>query len=60
MKTHTSKGEVTETFKINGGDSFNSILDKITKSDLGVSAFYDEYSDKVTLTRTETGDFNHK
>lgn len=60
MKTYTSESPagVTENIKINGGDSFSSVLDKISKSELGVSAFYDEYSDKVTLTRTETGNFN--
>ncbi|WP_066290413.1 flagellar filament capping protein FliD [Bacillus sp. FJAT-29937] len=58
MSSHTSKGQVTESFKINAGDSFNSVLDKISKSGLGVNAFYDEYADKVTVTRTETGDYN--
>lgn len=58
MSSHTSKGQVTESFKINAGNSFNSVLDKISKSGLGVNAFYDEYADKVTVTRTETGDYN--
>ncbi|UII55608.1 flagellar filament capping protein FliD [Cytobacillus spongiae] len=58
IKTHTSKGEVTESFKINGGDSFSTILSKISNSKLGISAFYDEYSDKVTMTRKETGDYH--
>lgn len=58
MTSHTSKGPVEETFKINAGDSFDATLTKISKSDLGITAFYDEYADKVTVTRTETGDFN--
>ncbi|GLB60183.1 flagellar filament capping protein FliD [Cytobacillus sp. NCCP-133] len=58
MTSHTSKGQVTETFNYKAGDSFDSILTKISKSDLGVTAFYDEYADKVTFTRTETGDYN--
>ncbi|KAF0825135.1 flagellar filament capping protein FliD [Cytobacillus firmus] len=58
MTSHTSKGQVTETFNFKAGDSFESILTKISKSDLGVTAFYDEYADKVTMTRTETGDYN--
>ncbi|EWG11505.1 flagellar filament capping protein FliD [Cytobacillus firmus] len=58
MTSHTSKGPVEEKFKFNAGDSFESILTKISKSDLGVTAFYDEYADKVTVTRTETGDYN--
>ncbi|MFE4522570.1 flagellar filament capping protein FliD [Cytobacillus firmus] len=58
MTSHTSKGQVTETFNFKAGDSFESILTKISKSDLGVAAFYDEYADKVTMTRTETGDYN--
>lgn len=58
MKTHTSKGEVQESIKINGADSLSTVISRINSSGLGVSAFYDEYSDKVTMTRTETGDFN--
>lgn len=39
-------------------DTLNSVLKKITDSDLGVRAFYDSTSDKVVLERTVTGDFN--
>lgn len=58
MKTSTSKGDVQESIKINGGDSLTSVLSKLSKSELGINAFYDEYADKVTVTRKETGDFN--
>ncbi len=58
LKTSTSKGDVSENFLIQGNESLNNVIDKVNKSDVGVSMLYDSFSDKVTLTRTETGDFN--
>ncbi|MEK5444498.1 flagellar hook-associated protein 2 [Fredinandcohnia sp. FSL W7-1320] len=47
------------TFEIDPSkDTLNTVLKKITDSDLGVRAFYDSTSDKVVLERTVTGDFN--
>jgi len=56
--SHTSKGQVNERFLVQGSESLNSVLSKISSSTAGVSAFYDTFSDRVTLTRKETGDFN--
>lgn len=58
LSAHTSKGQVNQRFLIQGSESLNSTLNKITSSNVGVSAFYDEYTDRVTLTRKETGNFN--
>jgi flagellar hook-associated protein 2 len=58
MSTNTSKGPVTEKFGVQGSDSLNQVLQKVSNSTLGVSAFYDNFSDKVSLTRTETGNFS--
>ncbi|MFD2214819.1 flagellar filament capping protein FliD [Metabacillus endolithicus] len=58
LGAHTSKGEVNERFLIQGSESLNSVLSKISSSNAGVSAFYDSQTDRVTLTRKETGDFN--
>lgn len=58
MGTHTSKGQVNETFLVQGTESLNSVFSKINSSELGVTAFYDSFTDQVTLTRKETGNFN--
>jgi flagellar hook-associated protein 2 len=56
--SHTSKGQVSERFLIQGSDSLNSVLSKISSSEAGISAYYDSFKDQVTLTRKETGNFN--
>ncbi|MCI1858759.1 MAG: flagellar filament capping protein FliD [Sporolactobacillus sp.] len=38
--------------------SIDEIMSAISSSGVGVSAFYDESTGKVSLTRTEAGDFN--
>lgn len=48
----------TKDFSFDPSASFNSILTSITQSSVGVSAFYDPGTQKVSLTRTETGDMN--
>lgn len=45
-------------FTFDPSASLNSILTSITQSSVGVSAFYDPGTQKVSLTRTETGDMN--
>ncbi|MFJ8266903.1 flagellar filament capping protein FliD [Peribacillus asahii] len=60
LQTSTSKGDVSENFLIQGSDSLNNVISKVNSSNVGVSMMYDSFSDKVTLTRTETGDFNTK
>jgi flagellar hook-associated protein 2 len=56
--THTSTGEQHETFLVQGNESINSLSSRVNASKVGVSMFYDTYSKQLTLTRTETGDFN--
>ncbi|PKG26907.1 flagellar hook protein [Cytobacillus horneckiae] len=58
LTTHTSKGIVNESFKFDGRDSLTTVTNKINSSNLGINMFYDEHSDKMTMSRTETGDFN--
>ncbi|MDQ0231464.1 flagellar filament capping protein FliD [Metabacillus malikii] len=57
--SHTSKGLVNERILVQDTESLNTALNKINSSNVGLSAFYDEYKDQVTLTRKETGDFNN-
>jgi flagellar hook-associated protein 2 len=58
LGAHTSKGETSETFIVQGNQSLNQVMDKVNKSDVGLSMMYDSFKDQVTLTRTETGNFN--
>ena len=58
IKTYTADGEKLENFLIQGSDSLNSVINKVNGSDVGVNMFYDSFSDQMTLTRTETGNFN--
>lgn len=58
LTTHTSKGQIDEKFLIQGSESLHSVMSKVNNSKLGVTMFYDSYSDKVTMTRKETGVYN--
>ncbi|KIL49945.1 flagellar filament capping protein FliD [Jeotgalibacillus soli] len=58
MTVHQENGPVQKTFKFNAGVTFNSVISQINNSGIGVSMFYDSTMDKVSITRTETGDFN--
>jgi flagellar hook-associated protein 2 len=45
-----------QTFSIDPStESLNDILKKINDSDLGVTAFYDEFSDKISISTNHTG-----
>ncbi|MDX8044633.1 flagellar filament capping protein FliD [Gracilibacillus sp. S3-1-1] len=54
---NTSKGETHETFIITGDETLNQVVNKVNNADIGVSMMYDSFSDRVSLRRTETGDF---
>ncbi|MEK4968379.1 flagellar filament capping protein FliD [Cytobacillus sp. FSL R7-0696] len=58
MSTFNETGEVSQTFTFDARDSLTTVIDKVNKSSLGVNMFYDQHSDKVTIARTSTGDFN--
>ncbi|WP_245835798.1 flagellar filament capping protein FliD [Virgibacillus ndiopensis] len=55
---HTKDGFKDEVFNIKGSQSFNSLLSEVNQADNGVSMFYDEMTGQMSLTRTETGNFN--
>ncbi|MFL0364988.1 flagellar filament capping protein FliD [Pseudobacillus sp. 179-B 2D1 NHS] len=55
---HTSKGERHESFLISGSESLNSVVNEVNSSSAGVNMFFDKQTGKMSLTRTETGDFN--
>jgi flagellar hook-associated protein 2 len=54
----TSKGEIKENFLVQGSDSLNTVINKVNSSSVGVNVFYDSFSGKMSLVRTETGKFN--
>ncbi|MFD2679330.1 flagellar filament capping protein FliD [Bacillus seohaeanensis] len=58
LTTHNEDGQLKENFFIQGDDSLNAVIDKVNSSDVGVTMFYDSFADQVSLTRSETGDFN--
>ncbi|THE12353.1 flagellar hook protein [Bacillus timonensis] len=59
LETFNEKGEsVKEKFSVEGSSSFSSIINRISSSAAGVNAFYDDFTGQVTLTRSQTGDFN--
>ncbi|MGI8385387.1 flagellar filament capping protein FliD [Robertmurraya sp. P23] len=47
-----------ENFNISGTESLNSVITKVNSANVGVTMFYDVNSDRMTLTRKETGNFN--
>jgi flagellar hook-associated protein 2 len=59
ITTYDSSGQaVTEKFGVQGNESLNTVINRVNNSKAGVTMFYDSFSDKVTLTRKETGNFN--
>ncbi|WP_235848341.1 flagellar filament capping protein FliD [Litchfieldia alkalitelluris] len=58
LDTSTSTGAKHESFILQGNESLDSMISKVNNSAVGVTAFYDSTSDKMTLTRKETGHFD--
>ncbi|WP_018660721.1 flagellar filament capping protein FliD [Heyndrickxia acidiproducens] len=48
----------TANFYIKESDSLNDVISDVNHSGIGVTMYYDENADKVSLTRKVTGDFN--
>ncbi|RKL68372.1 flagellar capping protein [Salipaludibacillus neizhouensis] len=49
---------VTNSFSFDGADTLNGVLSEINNSELGVQAFFDEHSGKISMSRTEVGVYN--
>jgi flagellar hook-associated protein 2 len=59
ITTPDDKGNmVNHDFQFDLTASLNDILNAINKSDAGVSAFYDDATGKVAISRSKTGDYN--
>ncbi len=60
MTTFNQQGEVVdETFLFDGTASMEDIMSKINTSKLGVTAFYDEQSNTMMMTKREAGTFRN-
>lgn len=57
ITTQTSKGSIKENFIISATESLNQVMNKVNTSNAGVTMFYDSYSDQISITRNETGDY---
>ncbi|CAM3555302.1 hypothetical protein GCM10009865_11200 [Aeromicrobium ponti] len=58
VDTSTSKGDRHDSFLISGSETLNNVINKVNASSAGVSMFFDRVTGQMTMTRTETGDFN--
>lgn len=59
MTTYDENSDaVPKDFSFDENDSLNDVLEGINSSKLGVQAFYDANSRRVSISRTETGVFN--
>ncbi|MBU8906012.1 flagellar hook-associated protein 2 [Desertibacillus haloalkaliphilus] len=58
ITTYTSDGKVEESFTFDGSATLNDVIEEVNGSDLGVNMMYDSFTDQVSITRTETGNFN--
>lgn len=58
LDTSTSNGQKHENFLVQGNESLNSVINRVNSSPVGVTMFYDSVTDRMTITRKETGDFN--
>ncbi|WP_404404888.1 flagellar filament capping protein FliD [Jeotgalibacillus malaysiensis] len=58
LTTHSSKGEITESFLFTSDQTLNSVFEQVNKSSLGLSMFMDTQTNQVSMMRTETGSYN--
>lgn len=59
ISTHNQDGDnVDRTFNFSSDVSLNTIMSSISQSDIGVNAFYDSETRRVSMTRTDTGKMN--
>ncbi|EZH66409.1 hypothetical protein DH09_10780 [Bacillaceae bacterium JMAK1] len=59
MSTFDANGkQQTHTMFITDSDSLRSVMNNFNNSPVGVTMFYDEHTNSVSVSRTETGVFN--
>jgi len=59
MTTFNAQGEeVTSKFVFTDDQSLNDVIKQMNDSDAGINVFYDEFSDRLSVSRKQTGNFN--
>lgn len=59
IKTYNKNGEeVSRTFEFNETSNMNDVISAINGSDLGVTAFYDDFKGGLVIAKREAGNFN--
>lgn len=58
LGAHTSDGPKEELFFIQASDSVNDFVKDVNDADTGVRMFFDDFTGQVSVSRTETGNFN--
>ncbi|WP_102344873.1 flagellar filament capping protein FliD [Bacillus sp. Marseille-P3661] len=51
--------EMKQSFSFDGSESLNDFFYKINTSMIGVNVYYDEFTDVLSVSRKETGNFNN-
>lgn len=60
IKTYTStsgSSQIEEKFLVESSNSLNQVINTVNDSKAGVSMFFDSATGKISMMRTETGDF---
>ena len=57
---HDESGPVTKEYIVEAGNlSLNSLFNRMSANrELGIAIYYDEYTDKVSISTNKTGDYN--
>ncbi|WP_280769531.1 flagellar filament capping protein FliD [Salipaludibacillus daqingensis] len=59
ITTYNANGqEVKDTFVITDNQTMNDVIKQMNSSSTGINVFYDAFSDKVSVSRTQTGNYN--
>lgn len=57
IQTLTSSGKKTESFTFDKNAKVSEVISKINQSDLGISAFLDSETGRISFSRSETGSY---
>ncbi|MCP8617607.1 flagellar filament capping protein FliD [Salirhabdus salicampi] len=55
---HTSSGYKEELFNVEGSSTLSNVTSHVNNSGVGVNMFYDSATGQMSMTRTETGNYN--
>lgn len=59
ITTYNESGQpITDKFIFTDDQSLNDVMKQMNDSEADISVFYDEFSDKISVSRTQTGNFN--